>query len=89
MERIVGKLQRVVAVGGETTGWAIQMEAEQKIGNIRLKQIEVDPAPRKIQLGGFLNKRVEVTGRLISRQGVERGERPVIVIETIQELEKR
>ena len=87
MDPIVGKLTRVFAIGGETTGWAVQLESERKINDAEVKQIEVDPAPRKIQLDTFEDKQVEITGTLTWRQGVERGEYPVVVIETIRERE--
>ena len=84
VERIQGKLVRVFAAGGETTGWVVKLDREQKLGGAMRKEIEVDPRPKNVKLTPFVDKLVEVTGRVTSRHGVERGERPVIAIETIR-----
>ena len=81
----VGKLMRVVAIGGETTGWALQLESERQINDRKVQQIEVDPAPAGLPLDSLEGKRVEVVGRVEWRQGVERGPYPVLVVESIQE----
>lgn len=81
----LGKLTRVFAIGGETTGWSLQLESERKVDGTTVKQIEVDPRPRGIRLEPFENKRVEITGTLTWRSGVERRRYPVVVIETVRE----
>ena len=42
-----GKLERVVAIGGETTGWAIQLESETTIEGKPVKSVEIDYPERK------------------------------------------
>ncbi|MBI4459301.1 MAG: hypothetical protein HY648_04485 [Acidobacteria bacterium] len=85
-ERFAGKLVRVVAIGGETTGWAVRLDAERQVGDATVLQVEVDPESRQVRLQPFQDKRVEITGTLIWRRGVERKKYPVVIIETIREL---
>ncbi len=79
---VTGKVIRVAAIGGETTGWALELESPLEIDGEELKRIEIDPGGKKI--AGFEGKRIEITGILEKRRGVERGVYPVIVIEEIR-----
>ncbi len=84
---ITGKLIQIMAIGGETTGWAVELESDLRIDTQKIKRIEVDPAGKK--LGGYKDKRVEVKGRLtLGGGGPERGYYPVIEIEGIRELKR-
>jgi hypothetical protein len=83
MITVTGKLVRIAAIGGETTGWAIDLESPLEIDDKKLDRIEVDPGDQNIS--GFEDRQVEVTGKLEKRQGIERGAYPVIVIEEISE----
>ena len=85
-DRFAGKLVRVVAIGGETTGWAVRLDSERQVGEVTIRQVEVDPAPRQVRLESFQDQRVEITGTLTWRRGVERKKYPVVIIETIREL---
>ena len=85
-DRFAGKLVRVVAIGGETTGWAVRLDSERQIGDTTVRQVEVDPAPSKVSLESFQDKQVEITGTLTWRRGVERKKYPVVILETIHEL---
>ncbi|MBI1824114.1 MAG: hypothetical protein HYR80_08410 [Nitrospirae bacterium] len=81
---VVGVLNRVVLIGGETTGWMVQLNREQEIlGNATL-EIDVDPKDQSIER--FREKRVKITGDVMTRIGRERGNYPVIELETIQFL---
>jgi hypothetical protein len=80
---ISGKLIKVVAIGGETTGWAVDLELPLGVEGQQLSRIEVDPG--NIKIARFKDKRIEVIGALERRQGVERGYY-VIMIEKICEL---
>lgn len=85
MVTVIGKLIRVAAIGGETTGWALELESDLKFDSKRLKRIEVDPADKRIE--EFEDKRVEVKGRLSwGGGGPERGYYPIIEIKTIRKL---
>ena len=84
MVTVSGKLQRIVAIGGETAGWGIiKVDSDLEITKgKRVKQIEIDPNGKTID--ALEGKRVKVTGSLIWRHGVERGNYPVIMIDTIK-----
>jgi len=82
---VTGKLVRVMAIGGESTGWAIQLESDITIDGKRVDSIEVD-YPNTAKLERLENKRVKANGMLSHRQGVETGERPVLVVSSIKEV---
>lgn len=82
---VQGKLNRVVAVGGESTGWAIQFDSETTIGAKKLHSIEIDYSPAK-KLLALENKRVEATGELTIVEGVETGNRTVLKVSSIEEI---
>jgi hypothetical protein len=83
---VTGKLTRVMAIGGESTGWAIQLDSEATIDSKQVTSIEVDSRKTK-RLEKLENKHVEATGALSHRQGVETGERTVLVISSIKEAQ--
>jgi heat shock protein HslJ len=83
---VTGKLARVMAIGGESTGWTIQLDSEAAIDGKQVNSIEVDSRKTK-RLGKLENKHVEATGLLSHRQGVETGERIVLVIASIKEAQ--
>ena len=79
-----GKLTRVMAIGGESTGWAIQLDSEVAVDGKQVNSFEVD-YPKLTKLEKLENKHVEATGSLSHRQGVETGERTVLVVSSIKE----
>src|SRR5271156_727858 len=81
---ITGKLSHAMAIGGESTGWAIQLESEASIDEKKVSSIEVDYAKTR-KLEKLDSKRVTATGSISHRQGVETGERPVLVVSSIKE----
>ena len=82
---VTGTLGRVMAIGGESTGWAIQLDSETTIGGKRVDSIEVD-YPNTERLQKLADKHVKVTGTLSHRQGVETGERLVLVVSSMKEV---
>jgi hypothetical protein len=79
---VVGILNRVVVIGGETTGWIVELNREQEIfGN---STIEIDMDPKGQSMEKYSDKHVKITGNVMTRIGVERGYYPVIELETIQ-----
>lgn len=82
---VTGKLGRVMAIGGESTGWAIQLDSETTIGGKRAESIEVD-YPNTERLQKLADKHVKATGMLSHRQGVETGERLVLVVSSMKEV---
>jgi hypothetical protein len=78
---VTGKLARMAAIGGETTGWAVVLDKPRQIGGKTLKRLEIDPAGRKLEK--FENKHLEITGTWQTRTGVERGNYRVLVVKNI------
>jgi len=78
-----GKLVKVMAVGAETTGWAIEFEQEVSFGGNGVHSIEVEGDLKK--LGKLENKKVTVKGSIVHRSGTERKDRMVFVVQKIKE----
>ena len=83
---VTGKLVRVMAIGGESTGWAIQLESDTTIEGKRVGSIEID-YPNAAKLERLENKGVKANGMLSHRQGVETGLQPVLVVSSIREVQ--
>jgi len=87
MITVTGKLERVAAIGGETTGWAIQMDSETKIKDKIVKSIEVNHDTKKFE--NLANERVQAKGRVAFRNTIERGEWPILEVSTIREIKSK
>jgi heat shock protein HslJ len=81
---VTGTLSRVMAIGGESTGWAIQLDSEVAVDGKQVHSIEVD-SPKTKKLQKLDGKHVEAKGSLSHRQGVETGERIILVLSSIKE----
>src|ERR1700687_1200237 len=71
-----GILVRAMAIGGESTGWILELEATTTIDGKQVNSIQVSYL-KTAKLEKLENKRVRATGRLGHRHGVETGEQPV------------
>lgn len=80
---VTGKLTRVMAIGGESTGWAIELESETVIDGKPVHSIEID-YPNKAKLETLVDKRVKATGTVGHRQGVETGQRTILAVSSIR-----
>ncbi len=78
-----GKLVKAMAVGAETTGWAIEFEKEMSFGGNDVHSIEVEGDVKKF--GKLENKKVTVKGMIVHRPGTERKDRMVFVVQKIKE----
>ena len=78
-----GKLVKAMAVGAETTGWAIQFENEVTFGGNGVHSIDVDGDVKKF--GKLENKKVTVKGMIVHRSGVESKDRLVFMVQKIKE----
>jgi len=78
-----GKLVKVMAVGAETTGWAIQFENEVSFGGNGVHSIDAEGDVKKF--GKLENKKVTVKGTIVHRSGVESKDRMVFVVQKIKE----
>jgi len=85
---VTGKLIRALAIGGESTGWVIQLESEISIDGKPVNSIEVDSHEIK-EFKKLENKRVEASGKLSHRRGVETGNRPILDVSSIRELKAK
>ena len=74
-----------MAIGGESTGWAIQLDSETSIDGKRVDSLEVDDSNTE-RLEKLADKHVKATGTLSHRQGVETGERLVLVVSSMEEV---
>jgi heat shock protein HslJ len=83
---VTGRLTRVMAIGGESTGWAIQLDSEVAIDGKQVHSIEVESRKTK-RLEKLDSQHVEATGLLSHRQGVETGERIVLVLSSIKQAQ--
>jgi predicted metalloprotease len=83
---VTGKLLRVVAIGGETTGWAVKLDSPLEVEGKELNRIEVDPGNDGENINALEDKHVKITGTLEKRLGVERGEYWVLAVRKIEEI---
>jgi heat shock protein HslJ len=83
---VTGTLTRVMAIGGESTGWTIQLDSAVAVDGKQVHSIEVDSRKTR-RLEKLENKHVEATGLLSHRHGVETGERIVLVLSSIKEAQ--
>jgi hypothetical protein len=81
---VTGKLTHAMAIGGESTGWTIELDTELTIDSHPVKSIEVDAPAAK--LDPLADKHVSARGHLITRESPERGKRTILKITRIREL---
>ena len=81
---ITGRLHKAAAIGGETPGWVLVLDAPLVTDSQSLRRIEVDPGDRKI--ARFQDRLVEIQGTLQKYSGIERGSYWVMVLKEIQEI---
>ena len=77
-----GKLVNIMGIGGESTGWAIQLDDQIAIEGKNVDAIELDGLNKKSQK--LENKRVKVVGRISRQHGIERGDWPVLEVISIE-----
>jgi heat shock protein HslJ len=80
---VTGKLTRVMAIGGESTGWAIEPDSETTIDGKQVHSIEI-AYPNTAKLETLVDKHVKATGMVTHRQGVETGQRTVFAVSSIR-----
>ena len=77
-----GRVIRVSAIGGESTGYALKVRGGVSIGGTVYKQIELEP--NGVDLRPYLFTKVLVSGPVEARTGIERGTYFVLVVEAIR-----
>jgi hypothetical protein len=80
---VTGKLTRVMAIGGESTGWAVQFDTQTNVEGKPASSIEVKFNDSK-QAEKHENKRVKVSGTITQRHGVETGDVVVLEVSSIK-----
>ena len=80
-----GKLVRVMAIGAESTGWAIELSPAITIGDKQVSSLQVRYR-RAGKLEKLENKQVKANGKITHQQGVETGTQPVLEISSIKEV---
>jgi hypothetical protein len=80
---VTGKLTRAMAIGAETTGWTIELDAETTIAGKAMHAIEI-AYPKSETLEQLVNQHVRAKGKVGHRQGVETGDRIVLEVSSIK-----
>jgi hypothetical protein len=83
--QLSGTVRQVMAIGGETTGWALVLDFETAVGGKIFKEIELDPGDTNMQK--YKGERAVVTGTLKEKTGVERGKYTVLQVKSIKKAE--
>ena len=80
---VTGTLARAMAIGGESTGWSIQVDPEITVDGKPVHSIEISYQDAQ-KLEKLKDKRVKATGKLTHKHGVETGDRPVLDVSSIK-----
>ena len=84
---VTGKLSRVMAIGGESTGWSIHLDHPTTFQGKDVDSLEIDYVKTK-KLEKLADKEVKASGRLTHRHGVETGDRLILTVDSIQEIKQ-
>jgi hypothetical protein len=85
---VMGKLIRVMAIGGETSGWAIELNPVLTVEGKQVSSIEIVAVDSK-KLEPLENKTVKAIGRLSNAYGVETGQRPILTVSSIKPVKEK
>ncbi len=88
MITVTGVLVTIAAIGGETTGWAVDLDSPLLVEGKKLNRVEIDPGEAGEKTDGLKGRRVEVVGSLGKRFGIERKEYWVLTISAIHEMKQ-
>jgi co-chaperonin GroES (HSP10) len=80
---VTGKLLHSMAIGGETTGWVIELAPGTTVANKALNSIQVS-SHDTTKLDKFVNQEVKATGTIAEKSGVETGTYLVLTITKIK-----
>ena len=81
---IRGLLTHSAGIGGETTGWIVVLDQPVEVEGQKLDMLEVEFDPQRWPLQD--ETRVEATGRIVFRTGVERGRYPILRVDTFKTI---
>lgn len=78
---IIGKLTRIMAIGGETSGWSLELKRGITLEGKKMRSVEVTgPAD---ELEKMKDQRVRAKGTLAHHTGMERGDYLVLEVSSI------
>ena len=83
-----GQLTRVMAIGGETSGWAIELNPVLEVHGKQVSSIEVVALDSK-KLEALENQTVKAKGMLSNVTGIETGQRPVLNVTSIKAIKEK
>ena len=78
---LLGKLSQVMGIGGETTGWSLELKSEVTLEGQTFRSIEVSGRPKR--LARLANQDVKARGFVKHHHGVERKDWLVLEISSI------
>jgi hypothetical protein len=84
---VTGKLTRVMAIGGETSGWSIELSPTISLDGRELRSLEVQSSDTQ-KLESLKDQWVQARGTLASASGVETGQRSVLQISSIKRMKE-
>jgi hypothetical protein len=79
---LIGRLTRVMGIGGETTGWSLELNSDVTIEGQTFRAIEVSGPAKK--LAKLANQEVKARGLVKHRHGMERRDWLVLEITSIR-----
>jgi hypothetical protein len=85
---VQGKLTRLMAMGAETSGWAIELNPALDVRGKQVSSIEIVYLDSK-KLEALVNKSVKASGFLSNATGIETGQRPVLNVTSIKAIKQK
>jgi len=82
---VTGKLTRVMAIGGETSGWSIELTPTITLDGKELHSLEVHSSGTQ-KLESLKDQWVQAKGTLSSASGVETGQRTILQFSSIKRI---
>ena len=82
---VTGKLTRVMAIGGETSGWSIELAPTVTLDGKELHSLEVQSSDTQ-KLESLKDQWVQAKGTLSSASGVETGQRTILQLSSIKKI---
>jgi len=79
---IIGKLTRVMAIGGETSGWSVEFRHRITLEGKKMRSVEVTGPLAELEK--LKDQRVRAEGALARHTGMERGEYTIFEISSIR-----
>lgn len=84
---VTGRLNRSMAIGGESTGWSLDLDSPVTVAGKQVRSLEIAYSQGEV-LDKLVNQQVRVKGKLVQRHGVESGDRMVLQASTIKPIHR-